>query len=108
MQKELASYGELTESKVNPSDLLHKKGHIFDWLPICPFNLKKINVKPTEHKSTEIIDQALKSTHIIIMCFIWDVQSGQGALLLGIITKYTHGAYGLNRPLEAIAELRQK
>jgi dynamin 1-like protein len=30
MQKELASYGELTESKVNPSDLLHKKGHIFD------------------------------------------------------------------------------
>lgn len=25
MQKELASYGELTESKVNPSDLLHKK-----------------------------------------------------------------------------------
>jgi dynamin 1-like protein len=32
MQKELASYGELTESKVNPSDLLHKKGHIFDLL----------------------------------------------------------------------------
>jgi hypothetical protein len=42
------------------------------------------------------------------MCFIWDVQSGQGALLLGIITKYTHGAYGLNHPLEAIAGLKQK